>query len=274
MQIGLSVEKYKGIEPSVLLALAKRFGLEHVEITISVFEDFSNVKKHMLGLTSGFHLPIMELNGFDFSCTEHKNEIDEVIANLNANWKDLNIEYCVAHPPEPDSVELEVKTSLPFLLDNLGRLESPILLENVPTCKKREFVEIYQKAKVALGKKLKGLCFDAAHCYLSGEDIEGWFKEIFGEVKCIHLSDCNHKDDLHLPFNSGGVLPITEFLMLLEKMKFNGTINLELKPNSLDDLEPIIKSYLKVLKHFKIGKYLKTKAKLMFFTPMIRMLVS
>ena len=274
MQIGLSVEKYQGIEPSVLLALAKRFGLEHVEITNSVFEDLAGVKRQIDGISSGFHLPIIEIDNFDFSCLEHKNKIDIVISHLNENWQDLNIVYCVAHPPEPDSVKSDIKTSESFLLENLARLEAPLVLENVPTWKKIEFDELYQKAKETLGEKLLGLCFDAAHCYLGGEDIESWFKEIYPEVRCIHLSDCGPSEDLHLPFDSGGILPIAEFLVMLEQMEFNGTINLEIKPNTLNDLEPVLKSYLKVLKHFRKGKYWKTKVRLMFITPMIRMLIS
>jgi sugar phosphate isomerase/epimerase len=94
------------------------------------------------------------------------------------------------------------------------------------------------------------------------------------QIRCIHLSDCGPAEDSHLPFDSGGVLPITDFLSLLVKMRFKGTINLELQPKSISDLEPVLKSYLKVLRHFKKGKYWKTKARLMFFTPMIRMLIS
>lgn len=274
MQIGLSVEKYKGVEPSVLLALAKRFGLEHVEITKSVFEDLLQVKKQINGLSSGFHLPVIEVDGFDFSCIEKKDKIEEVISHLNANWRDLGIAYCVTHPPEPEAVKSAIQTSTSFLLKNLARLEPPLVLENVSTWKKGEFEVFYQKAKEMLGKKLYGICFDVAHCYLSGEDIEGWFKELCTEVRCIHISDCLPGEDLHLPFDSGGVLPIKDFLSLLVKMRFKGTINLELQPKSILDLQPVLNSYLKVLRHFKKGKYWKTKARLMLFTPMIRMLIS
>lgn len=265
----MSIDKYKSIEPSVLLGLAKRLGLEHVEITKTVFEELAQVKKQIDGLTSGFHLPIIEMDGFDLSCTEHQVNIDETISKINANWQDLNIGYCVAHPPEPDAIDSDIKTSEHLLLENLDRLEPPLVLENVPTWRKQRFDEFCQKAKQALGDKLKGLCFDAAHCYLSGEDIESRFKELYPQVTCIHLSDCGPTEDLHLPFDSGGILPISEFLSMLQQMKYQDTITLELKPHSLDDLQQVLKSYLKVLKHLDKWKYWKTKARLLFITPRI-----
>ncbi|MFQ5708276.1 MAG: sugar phosphate isomerase/epimerase family protein [bacterium] len=273
MQIGLSVDKYKGIEPSILLGLARKFGLTHVEITRSVFEDLVRVKKQIKTLTAGFHLPVLELDKFDFSCLQCQDKIDDLIAQINSNWRELNIHYCVAHPPEPKAIDVEVETSMPFLLDNLAKLQPPIVLENVPTWGKREFDIMYREAKEKLGDKLLGLCFDAAHCYLSGEDIDAWFSELNGEVKCIHLSDCGPSEDLHLPFDSGGILPIANFLKKLRSLKYRETINLELMPQSLQDLEPILNSYLKVLRHFNKSKYLTTKVKMLFLMPVLRLLL-
>lgn len=274
MKIGLSIDSYKGIEPSVILGVARKLGLEHVELTRVVFAEAEAVARQVRGMSAGFHLPVLELDGFDFSCPEAQAQIDAVIRDLNTHWRALNVRYCVAHPPEPGAAKEAVDTCDETLLDNLARLEPPILLENVPTSNKREFHGFYRRAKGRLGERLHGICFDAAHGYLSGEDIHAWFGELDGEVACVHLSDCSAEADLHLPFNSGGVLPIQEFLQRLESSGYHGTINLELAPRSLYDLEPILNSYLTVLRRFDRRKYWRVQARMAFVRPVLRMLLS
>ena len=44
VRVGLTVESYKGIDTSMILSLIKRFGLEYVEMTKSVFKEIDTIK--------------------------------------------------------------------------------------------------------------------------------------------------------------------------------------------------------------------------------------
>jgi len=274
MQVGLTIEKYKGIEPSVLIAFVKRMGVEFIEITKSVFEDLDRVIPLMKELKASFHLPLVHDDGYDFSCPDFKAEIDQVINLVNTYWRDLNIVYCIAHPPEPSHSKTPLRTSLPFLWENLKKLTPPVLLENVTNPDGEGFEEFYRESKRALGDKLGGFCFDAAHSFINNPG--DWLAPLIrfnNELKHVHLSDCTKTKDLHMAFGLGGELPVDEVLDFLKKQRFDGVINLELMPQSLDDLKPVIDSYLMVLKRFRKRKYLLTRAKLLLIMPLIQRLL-
>ncbi|MBN1349702.1 sugar phosphate isomerase/epimerase [candidate division KSB1 bacterium] len=274
VRVGLTVERYKGIEASFILALVKRFGLEYVEITKSVFKEIENIKPLVKNIRTGFHLPIICENNFDFSCPAYKEEIDELIELLNEHWKELNIKYFLAHPPEPAEAKEKIETSVSYLFENLNRLPHEIYIENVPTWSIEEFDRFYSQAKQALGKKLAGMCLDAPHFFIRGEDPVKQVDRYRNQIKCVHLSDCKNGRDLHLPFGTEGNLPIDEILNALESIHYNNYINLELMPRSFDDLPYIIYSYLKILRKFRPYKYFRTKIRTLIFLPFIRKLLA
>lgn len=274
VRVGLTVQKYKGMEASFILSLAKRFGLEFVEVTEGIFDELEQVKKLVRRLRVGFHLPIICENGWDFSCLDYADKIEQLITLLNRHWKTLNIQYFLAHPPEPDETTANIRTSTTFLLENLKRLPSHIFIENVPTWKTDDFIQFVEQAKEVLGKQFSGVCLDAPHYYVIGEDplklIDYWK----GQIKCVHLSDCIPGHDLHLPFGSGGSLPIDDILAALKRNNYNQYINLELLPKTFNDLPYVIYSYLKVLKIFRPVKYYCSKIRVSFFMPLLRRLRS
>jgi len=264
--IGLTISQFAGQSAGVLLKLAKKFGVAFVEFNRSLWEDLPAVTAQMDGIASGYHLPLMGEDGYDFSCVDSAKQIDTTIEHLNKNARQLNLRYCVTHPPEPEQANGPVRTSIEFMLENLSRLEAPVLVENVVGWSERDFDKFYSMARARLGGKLLGLCFDPAHAFLRADDLFLRFHEIAGEVKCIHLSDCTMSDDAHLPFASGGVLPIDRILKFVRHHRWRGIINLEVMPQSLEQIQPVVKSYLNVLRVFNKPKYLATLGRLFFST--------
>lgn len=266
MQIGLTLSEFNGKKPSELLTLVRQFDVGFVEFNPTVFKDLPNVIPHMTDVASGFHLPLVAEHGYDFTQFDAKEKIDEAIFLINQHRLDLNLLYCVAHPPEPKQEDESIEEALEFLLENLSRLEVPVILENVETWTKGDFDRLAGVFRTELKKQSIGLCFDPAHAFLRGENIFERFTEIAARVRCIHLSDCAKGRDAHLPLGQGE-MPIAEFLRHVAKVGYKGIINLEVMPGSLQEIKAVVSSYLQVLRVFKKAKYLSTAAKLIFSKP-------
>ncbi|MDZ7269727.1 MAG: sugar phosphate isomerase/epimerase [candidate division KSB1 bacterium] len=262
MQVGLTIGDFDGKKAGELLALVRRVGVSFVELNPTVFNDLEAVIANMNGMAAGFHLPLVGEHGFDFSSLEAKERIDDTIALLNRHRHDLNLLYCVAHPPEADPAAENADEALEFLYDNLQRLEIPVILENVEAWNHKDFDRLVDMSRKVLKKKLIGLCFDPAHAFLRGEDIFARFSAIAQQVVCIHLSDCSRGHDAHLPLGRGE-LPIAKFLAHVNKHHFDGVINLEVVPKSMNDTLAVLDSYLQVLRVFRKGKFLATRMKLL-----------
>ncbi len=262
--IGLTVDRFKGITPSTLIKAVKKLGLEFVELTTSVFDDLESCKENIGNMRTGFHLPNLHDTKFDFSCKKMDEKIQQLIRLINDNYKALNIKYCLAHPPEDDS-GADREDAISYLLENLKKIKTPVIIENIQGWDEKQFQHFYNQAKLVLGDKLIGLCFDAPHHILSGSDPVEFINNSNGEIQCIHLSDCTEGFDAHMPFGSDGCLPVDEILKTIKKVDYNGFINLELLPRNQEDILLIIKSYLKVVKTFNKKKYFESLVRLFLF---------
>lgn len=263
MQIGLTISNFDGKKPGELVAMVRKFGVRFAEFNPTVFSDLQNVMRQIGGdMAAGFHLPLVAEHGFDFTQREQKEKIDDLIYFINQHRHELNLLYCVAHPPEvgPDGASNE--EDLEFLIENLKRLDVPVILENVETWSTNDFDSLVDVIRSELKKKFIGQCFDPAHAFLRGEDIFARFSAIAPHVRCIHLSDCARGHDAHLPLGQGE-LPVEKFLQHVSNSHYDGIINLEVIPGSLREVGAVIKSYLQVLRVFRKGKYLSTKTKLL-----------
>lgn len=274
VRVGLTVQKYQGMDTSFILSLAKRFGLEYVELTSDVFEELETIKKLVRRIKVGFHLPIICENGWDFACVQQQQKTESLIQQVNRHWHSLNIKYFLSHPPEPRETKARIETSEALLFDNLKRLPTHIFFENVPTWEPGEFEAFYHRAKSALGKQLSGVCLDAPHYYITGNSPQKFIRYWNKQIKLVHLSDCIEGHDLHLPFSSGGNLPIDDILNTLQEIGYNQYINLELLPKTFNDLPYVIYSYLKVLKKFRPLKYYRSKFIVSIFLPFLRRLLN
>lgn len=255
--------------PSTLIRGLKLLGMEFVELNKSIFPEIDRVVKNLGSMITAFHLPLVAEDGWDFSCLDYKNDINHMIDTLQRYRDDLHVQHVVCHPPEPNHADTALKSSIDFLFENLKKLGLPVMLENVPTFHPDDYLKTYWHAEKELGSLLAGMCFDAPHYFIDGHDPIEQYKTFQNIAGCIHLSDCLEGKDEHIPFKSGGVLPVNEFLSTVRNSNFSGTITLEIRPHSLKELDAYIESYMTTLQHVNYKKYLKTRLRLFALKPII-----
>lgn len=265
MKIGITIEPYQGIPAGQLVPFARTISLDHIEINERIIPDIEGVIQNIGKLTTTFHLPIWGVENYDLGSTkkENKEKVEKVIAFINKNHKDLNMVYTLSHPPESPDSNFEV------MIEQLQKIETPLVLENIPWQKDEIFMEFYFKAKDLLGKQLAGHCIDAAHRYLTYGD--NWLdvpKELVKEITYVHLQDGTKENDDHFPLGQGE-MPYNDFLLFLKEIGYNGIINQEIKPKGLD-LESIMDSCLLCIKPFSKSRYLRLKAKYAILRPILR----
>jgi len=244
------------------------------EINSSSFDDFDSIARILSRSQTAFHLPIVSENGWDFSCLDYTDEIDRTIGLVNAYSKKLNVQHCIVHPPEPHISDEPLRSSNAFLFENLSRLDVPVYMENIPSMKTEHFSILYNQAQKALNNQLLGLCFDAPHHFISGTDPVKALQNQVDKIGAIHISDCYKDKDVHIPFDSGGVLPVEDFLRNVKKTRFSGYITLEMLPSSIDDIPAYIKSYLTTLKVLHYLKFLRSKTEMIIFWPLLKKYIS
>lgn len=267
--VGLTVDAFKGIQPAFFLKQIRLLGVEFAEVTPAIFGDLPNVARVVDHLKIGLHLPIIPQDGFDFSCVDHRQEIDGLIGLINGNWRRLNLQYVLSHPTESHLYNVPGNVSEEFLLDNLRRIQAPVVLENTVEQAPGQFEEFLARARQRLGDTYAGVCFDGPHAYISGDDWFGLFERLFPEVRVIHLSDCTKEKDLHQPFGLDGEFPVKKVLEYLRRHRFRGIVNLELMPRSLSDLGPLLKSYLLMLRYLNRKKYYAMRLKSLVALPLL-----
>ncbi|NOZ60066.1 MAG: sugar phosphate isomerase/epimerase [Calditrichaeota bacterium] len=273
-KVGITIDNFKGLSPSQLLTIISKFGVKFVELTESVFDDLDNVKKAVSGIETGFHLPNLHDFGYDFSHRDKHDHIQNLIALINENYRDLHIQYCLSHPPEKEHGSQPTTEQVEYLLSNLNQLQVPLVIENTQFMSPEQFEKFYRQAQSVLGDKLVGKCFDAPHYLLSGNDPVEFLSQMDGDIFCLHLSDCKNNVDAHLPFGLGGQLPVAEILEKVKQQNFDGFVNLELMPRKLSDIRPLIESYLMVMKTFDYPQYLRSKLQLLLHYSSLTKIVS
>ncbi|MDZ7372626.1 MAG: sugar phosphate isomerase/epimerase [candidate division KSB1 bacterium] len=270
VRVGLTIERYREIEPAIILGLVRLLGLESVEITRSVFGDLDRVVAKLGRLNCGFHLPIVCEDGWDFSTKSASEEIERLVRLINAHREVLHLRYAIAHPPEPGNGGKIDPEAADFLFENLRKLELPIYIENIPSLPLEGYREFYRQAESILGRQVAGMCYDGPHYLLAGVDPVAVLDSLDGHVGCVHLSDCRGSEDDHFPFGKGGAMPIEAIIRRLRRSDFRGVINLEIRPSDFRDIFPTIQSYLTVLRAFRPGKYLAARVRVALLYPLLR----
>ena len=272
--VGVTVTKYEGVMPSSLIRRLRLIGMDFVEFNSSIFPEIDKVVENIGSLKTAFHLPIVTDEGWDFSCAKFQKDIDAATTLLNRYKEALNIQHLICHPPEAGANSQKLESSLGTLKENLSRLEIPIHLENVPSIGPAEFDQIYKELDDSLADKLLGICFDAPHFFIKGIDPISQFKKLNGRITSIHLSDCVDDRDEHIPFNSGGTLPVKDFLQAVRETNFNRFITLEIRPVSLDDIKSYINSYLTTLQYVNPKKYRTSRLRIFALRPLLKRFVA
>lgn len=254
VKVGFALEPIRGLSIDLIIDLLKKALLEHFEFNWRVIPKVNLVLKSLGKATTTFHLPIYARDNFDFSSNnnQYDDEIQKVIKFINERKKELNIKYTLAHAPEDSDYSLDV------MCERLSQIDTPIVLENVVGQSDEFFSDFYFKIKDKLGKQLAGHALDISHRYVN--DWENWLniaEELIPEIEYIHLSDCTKKEDLHLPLGLGK-MPFEQFFDFLKKIRYDGIIVLELKPNG-DQAGEIMNSSQYCIKPFSKLKYLRMK---------------
>ncbi|HPG40268.1 MAG TPA: TIM barrel protein [bacterium] len=266
--IGVTLDKFNGFTPSMLISGLDILGMKFVEVTITVLGELETFPRKLGRMQTAFHLPLVHETGWDLSCLEHADKIAQLIADLNKHHALLKIHHLVCHPPECIHLGNSLPAAQEFLFANLKKLDIPVYLENIPEYTPQEFTQFYHQARQELGAKIAGICYDAAHYYITGIDPVTQYTELASEIGCIHLSDCEEKKDAHLPFGLGQ-LPVKDILKAIQKSRYKGYVTLEILPHSMQDLDAYIRSYLTTLYYLDYKKYLLTRMRLFFLRPLI-----
>jgi len=267
--IGFTVERFEKWHPADIIFAMKRLGVNFVELNRRVFDDLPAVIAQLKGLHTAFHLPIVEDDGWDFSCSGYEKQIDETITLLNKNRQAMGLHHIVSHPSEARFAQSPVSSSEETLFAALSRLQTPVYFENIAHYSPDEFRSFYGRARACLGERCAGVCFDAAHFQVSGHDpVEQYmaFREI---IQCTHLSDCRGNEDAHLPFGSGGDLPITRLLTAMRETAYAHPITLEIRPPSGGELHAYIRSYMTLLRTLDASRYHQARIRLVLLRPLL-----
>lgn len=264
LRIGTSLREFLGVPPHVWLELANILRFNHIEFDSSVF--FGDLVKliDLIGVkTTAVHLPYFDDSCWDLSSKGVNTKFNRLVSGINKYQNQLRIEWLIVHPPEDPNPD--------WLLyyDRLSQFEIPVLLENIKTQDFNEFREIYKDLKNLLKDRL-GFCFDFVHSFLANQEFLNLPANLYSDLQYIHLNDTNSKEsDSHFPLGNG-ILPLDQVFNFLKQIRFDGIINLEIKPRNIMDAMSIIDSYLLICRKFHLRKYLLTKTRLVFMRPVLK----
>lgn len=239
---GLTIQKTGDIPPSQWVNIASKIRLQHIEFDQTVFDDLENVTQALRAPQTVIHAPYMEDYGIDLST--HSKVVDQFVNNVIDTQDDLNIIGVVVHPPT------DASGSWDKLYDRLERLPFP-LLENMPYQSWDEFQGFVETTQANVSKKL-GMCFDIPHSWITNNEHflelpEPCLDLLRAPTGYIHISGGIQDEDTHLPLLTEGDMPINSVKTFLDKITFSGTVTMELRPRSIEDLGKIFQSYILML---------------------------
>jgi sugar phosphate isomerase/epimerase len=266
MKIGMTFVPFRGVSIKKILFLLRVVGLDHLEINPTILHRYDEFIQGLKKTTTTFHLPLYSRFHYDIGSTEKEFQdlIEKTINFLNNYKNQLNLQYVLTHPPEDPS------TTSDSLIDRLEKINSQILIENIPRQSDEDFMEFYFEAKNRLGKKLAGFAIDGPHRYVNND--ENWLDipdELLKEIAYVHISDCTKKDDLHLPLGCAK-FPFNEFFSMLKEINYKGIILQEIIP-TFDQIASVLDSFLYSVKPFSKTRYIKMKMKFVILKPLTQM---
>ncbi|MDZ7725873.1 MAG: sugar phosphate isomerase/epimerase [candidate division KSB1 bacterium] len=267
-RVGVTIAAFKSLSAATLISRLRLMGVNFFELNISTLKDIKSIHLVIKRAHTAIHLPIMSENGWDFSCPAYEQDIREIIKTINAYRCKLHIQHCIAHPPEPHLLDRNLESSEDYLFCTLSQLNVPVYLENVPGIKQDEYDHIYNRAKDKLGDQLAGMCYDGPHFLISGQNPVEQFQQYQDKIGAIHISDCYPEEDVHLPFDRGGVMPYKELLKSIKSSGFKGYLTLEIQPVTLQDVPAFFKSYLTTLRSLHYQKYLCSTLRYQLMRPL------
>lgn len=258
MTIGFTADRYKKLSVSFILRLLRWTGVSFSEVTVSVFHRPVKALRSSRGMRLGLHLPNFGNCGYDFSSRKSRETIDAVLNQIQRYGNRFDFQYAVFHPPEADTSP----ETFAFYVQNLQRVKIPLVLENIRSYDINRFKAFYRRMQQELEPQLQGVCLDIPHAYITGEDWVDFYRTMEDHIKVIHLSDCIGTTDSHLPFGMDGHLHLEEILEKLRQLGFNGILNLEMQPPSLQDLNAYFQTYLRAKEYLQPDGMQKTRRRM------------
>lgn len=248
------------------MKLVNLLAMEHVEFTWTVFlGELEKLIDQIGKRTIGVHLPFYGEGDWDLSSKHTNEQFEQFIRRFEKYKKQLRVRWLVVHPPEDPKPDWDLffERLKPFGRENI------VLLENIPTHGFSVFTEIYRNAKKRLGDQL-GFCFDVAHSFLANERFLNLPPSLCTDLQYLHLTNTSSREtDDHLPLGTG-IIPLDHVFKFLKRIRFDGVITLEVKPKNMMDALRVLDSYLHILRHLQLPKYLQTKARLVFVKPLLK----
>ncbi|MHA1617783.1 MAG: sugar phosphate isomerase/epimerase family protein [Promethearchaeota archaeon] len=254
------------MKTSNLLKMANLMGFEHVEFDPTVFDDIEATIAIIGNRSVVLHAPFYVWWGYDLSSKNKSEKVEAFMQNVEKYAIQLKAHSMVVHPPVDPEADNE------YFIENLNRL-SPltVYLENVPGQKLEDFEKWYLETKSKTTAKVE-ICFDVPHSFLThGKDHLFDIPEtLIPDINYIHISELSADTDCHWPFgNPGGELPYEKFVEFYKRIKFDGTINMEMMPADLKGIENLIDSYLKLKKLGPKFPYYRKKVRIACLKPLL-----
>lgn len=171
--------------------------------------------------------------------------IEKIIKSITATAA-LGAKYCVCHPlpfpisPNPNIGKEEQEFNIKWFSQFHNVLEEykvTCCLENIYDWDKKEIrfisfsnIQVVKQTVEKLGRNF-GVCLDTGHYNLYDSDLDRAIEILGRHLKVLHIHD-NHgeKDEHILPYS--GTIKWANFSNILKRIKYEGTLNLELSPQN------------------------------------------
>lgn len=245
IKIGLTIQEFRGFPVSTWIRMGNVVGVSHIEFDLSAFDDIDVALPHLRS-TITFHTPYFSDYGFDLSSIGPlASDAERYLRNLRVYQEQLRIRGVVFHPPDDPNGNYET------YLKRLASISQPIHLENMPNQSWDDFLELYHDIGSKLGRHV-GFCFDVPHSFITNgakflEVPDLLLKELMSNRGYIHISGGNRNEDTHLPLAQGS-LPLGQFEQFVRRIRFHGTLVMELRPRTIDDFAGIFDSFIQMTK--------------------------
>ncbi len=265
MKVGQTIQSLGQLKPSHIISMANFLGFEHLELDPTAFDDIEAVLPLVQKKSIILHAPYYFDWNFDLSSIKQSEKVEKYMENLEIYANALGVLGIVVHPPmDPDKDE-------DYFLKNLDRIKITVLLENLPGQKLEDFKTWYLDTK-SKTKANVGMCFDVPHSFLTHgkNDLFNIPEVLLPDLNYIHISELDGVSDSHWPFGTeGGALPLDLFEKFLKRIKFKGTINMEMMPSGLEGIGNLIDSYLILKKFGPKLPYILKKIRISLLKPII-----
>ncbi|MFH0834472.1 MAG: sugar phosphate isomerase/epimerase [Patescibacteria group bacterium] len=248
--LSITTDSFAGYGLDHAFALAKKAGLDGIEVTIRRNDLDTQNPDYLQKLSEQYQLPIVAISvphGISMSGEKAQRALD-LAHRLNVRLVSF---------PAPDIFNVRYKK---WVLEELPRFqkksEIAIALVNPPAETFLGIVPRYSFNDPYELKKFDDLVFDTSNVATRSEPLLDLYSIFKPKIRQIHLANWRHEMSHTLLTN--GSVPLESFLIHLARDKFDGLLTLKLNPQSLGvGSEARVLENIEVCKKF-VGGYFPT----------------